>query len=115
MHHLPTHSIPIEPEVDDVVFTRKLPQLTDDLLAIPAGEYYPPIDGIVFTITQHDGKLFAAETGQPAEAIKLYKVTDALVGFRLKRTRLDFIRGDGGFRALIVKSPFMTVEVPRAM
>lgn len=106
-------SIPIETEVENVVFTRKLPELTEALREALVGEYDPPVDGIVFTVTAREGKVFVAQTGSPAEEIKLYKLTDELVGFRRERVRFDFVRAEGAIRKVVVKTPNMTLEAPR--
>jgi CubicO group peptidase (beta-lactamase class C family) len=106
-------SVPIEPAVDDIVFARKPPELTQDAIDALVGEYDPPIDGIVFTVTAHAGKVYIAQTGSAPEEIKPYKLTDDVVGFNLKRDRLDFVRENGAATRLVYKSPFMTLEAPR--
>jgi hypothetical protein len=40
-------------------------------------------------------------------------LTDELVGFRWKRTRLDFVREQGGIRRLELKTPDMTIPAVR--
>lgn len=106
-------SIPIETEVENVTFIRKQPELSEDIIAALVGEYDPPVDGITFTITAHEGKVYAAQTGSPPEEIKPYKLDDNLVGFRMKRFRLDFVRENDAFTHLVFKAPFMTLEAPR--
>lgn len=106
-------AVPIEPAVEDVVFTRKAPELTDDLIASLVGEYELPMEGMSISVTAHEGQLYAAQTGQPAEQLSLYRVTEALVGFKMERTRLDFVREDGGISRLLLKAPGMTLEARR--
>jgi CubicO group peptidase (beta-lactamase class C family) len=106
-------SIPIEEAVGNVVFTRKQPELTQAIIESIVGEYDPPIEGMRFTITAHEGKVYAAQTGSPPEEIKLYKLTDDLVGFRLQRTRLDFVRQKDRITRIVIKMPSMTLEAPR--
>lgn len=106
-------SIPIEPEVGDVTFTRKRPELPDDIIAAIVGEYDLPLDGIIITITTHEGKVYAAQTGDPPEEIKPYKLDDDLVGFRIKRSRMDFVREGNTIAQLVLKTPYMTLEAPR--
>ncbi|MFW6184776.1 MAG: serine hydrolase [Chloroflexota bacterium] len=106
-------SVPIEPAVEDVVFTRKAPELTEALINALVGVYELPMDGMSVTVTTNEGKLYAAQTGQPAEQMTLYRVTDALVGFKIERTRLDFVREDGRVMRLLLKAPDMTLEAPR--
>jgi CubicO group peptidase (beta-lactamase class C family) len=106
-------SIPIEPAVDDVIFVRKQPELTEDIIDALIGEYNSPIDGIAFAITAHAGKVYVAQTGSPPEEIKPYKVNDAVVGFRLKRIRLDFVNQNKEFTHIVIKTPDMTIEASR--
>ncbi|HZG68056.1 MAG TPA: serine hydrolase, partial [Herpetosiphonaceae bacterium] len=82
-------SIPIEPEVENATFTRKPPELTGDLIALLVGEYDPPVDGIVFTVTANDGKIYVAQTGSPPEEITPYRLQDEVVSFRTKRARFE--------------------------
>jgi len=103
-------SIPLEPEVENIVFTRKLPDLDDATIAALVGEYDLPIDGIAFTITAHDGKIYATETGTSARELTLYKVDDHLVGFMMERIRLDFMRENGKFSEMIFKGQYTTLE-----
>lgn len=106
-------SIPIETEVENVTFTRKQPELTEEIIAALIGEYDPPIDGITYTITAHEGKIYATETGNPPKEIKPYKLNDNLVGFRMDRSRLDFMRENDTITRLVFKTPFMTLEAQR--
>ena len=106
-------SIPIEPEVENVTFTRKRPELTDDLIAELVGIYDPPVDGVVFTITAHEGKVYAAQTGNPPKEITPYKLNDNLVGFRMDRARLDFVRENDAITRMVWKAFSMTLEAPK--
>jgi CubicO group peptidase (beta-lactamase class C family) len=106
-------SVPIETAVDNVSFTRKQRELTEELIAMLIGHYDPPIEGISFTITAHDGKVYAAQTGNPPEEIKPYKLGDDIMGFMLKRNRFDFVRENDRIARLLLKTPFMTLEAPR--
>jgi CubicO group peptidase (beta-lactamase class C family) len=106
-------SIPIEEAVENIIFTRKPPELSKEILAALIGEYATPVEGMAITITAHTGKVHAAQTGQPPEEIKAYKLTDDLVGFRLKRARLDFVREKGGIHRMVLKTPDMTIEATR--
>jgi CubicO group peptidase (beta-lactamase class C family) len=106
-------SIPLEPEVDDIVFRRKQPELSEALVAALVGEYDTPVKGVSFSITAHAGKVYAAQSGSPPEEIKPYTLNPKLVGFRMKRSRLDFVRQDDLITQLVLKTPFMTLEAPR--
>lgn len=106
-------SVPIEPEVDNVTFVRKAPELSKEIVSALLGEYDPPVEGMTFTITSHEGKIYATQTGSPPEEIKPYVVSDELVGFRMKRARLDFELKNNAATRLIIKAPFMTLEAPR--
>ena len=106
-------SIPIEPEVENVTFTRKQPELTADLIARLAGEYASAVEGMAFTVTAHERKLYVAQTGCPPEEITPYKLQDDAVSFRSKRGRFEFVREDQAVVRLLFKTPFMTLEAPR--
>ena len=106
-------SIPFETEVEDILFTRKPPELSAEILAALVGEYQTPVEGMVFTVTVQAGKIYLAQTGAAPEVIKPYKLEQAVVGFRLKRIRLDFIREKNGFPRLVIKSPDFTIEAKR--
>jgi len=106
-------SIPIEPAVENVIFVRKPPEPPEKLLTALGGVYILPVDGIDMTITNHEGRVFATQTGSSAEEIKCYKLTDDLVGFRMKRNRLDFERVNNVITRLTIKGPGMTLEALR--
>ncbi|NOY61524.1 MAG: serine hydrolase [Calditrichaeota bacterium] len=106
-------SIPIEPEIENLIFTRKRPELTDDLIAELVGIYDPPVDGVEFTITAHKGKIYAAQTGNPPKELIPYKLSDNLVGFKMDRSRLDFLRENDVINRLVWKSFSMTLEAPK--
>ena len=106
-------SIPIEPAVDNVIFRRKQPELSEMLLAALLGDYEFPIAGLALTLTAHEGKVYATQTGGAPEEITCYKLSDVLVGFKLQRTRLDFACADGRVTSLALKSPGLTLEGTR--
>jgi CubicO group peptidase (beta-lactamase class C family) len=106
-------SIPIEPEVENVTFTRKEPELAEALVNALVGEYVTPIAGVAFTMTAHEGKIYAAQTGTPPTEIKCYKATDDVVGFRMDRVRLDFVREGDRITGIVIKTPSMTLEAER--
>lgn len=106
-------SIPIEDTVGNVTFVRQQPQLTADIVAALVGEYDLPVEGMTFTITAHEDKIYAAQTGGAPEEITAYKLNDDLVGFRLRRSRLDFVREGKTITHLVLKAPNMTLEAPR--
>lgn len=106
-------SIPIEPEVDDVVFKRKQPELTKDVIAAIVGEYIPPVEGIIITVAIKEGKIYIAQTGGSYEEMKPYKISDDMICFKIKRNRIDILLDKGTAQKLIYKEPFMTLEAPR--
>ena len=87
--------------------------LTADLLAALVGKYDTPIDGVALSITAHNGKVYATLTGESPEEIKLYRFDPELIGFRMKRNRLDFVRQNGAITRLIFKTPDITLEAPK--
>jgi hypothetical protein len=103
-------SVPIEPAVDNAVFTRKQPQLNETILTALLGDYAFPVDELAIIIIAHAGKVYATQTGGVPEDITCYKLTDALVGFKIRRMRLDFAYADGRITGLALKSPGMTLD-----
>jgi hypothetical protein len=106
-------SIPIEPEVENVIFTRKPPELSKDWVTALLGEYDPGIEGVTFTITACEGKVYLTQTGSPPEEMNIYSVNNASVEFRIKRNRFDFIRENNVFTCMIIKTPDLTLTAPR--
>ena len=106
-------SIPIEPAVENLVFTRKPPEVSAEILAALVGEYATPIAGVAFTVTTHAGKVYLADTGKPPAEIKPYKLNDDLVGFRIEHSRFDFMREKNGITRILLKTPDMTLEAVR--
>jgi len=106
-------SIPLEPDVENIIFTRKHPELSAEIIAALVGEYTTPIDGFAFTVTAHAEKVYATPTGEPAEEIKPYKLNDDWVGFKFKRFRLDFAREKDVITRMLLKTPDMTLEASR--
>ncbi len=107
-----TVSLPIEPAVDNVIFRRKAPTLSPELIAALCGEYEPPVAGMTVTISAQADKFYYTQTGGAAQEIKPYLLTDELIGFRLERLRLDFTRGQDKITHLTLKMPGMTLEAP---
>ena len=103
-------SVPLEPAVDNIIFTRKPLELSQDLIAALVGEYATQIEGIAFTISAHEGKVYIAQTGSSADEIKPYKLTDECLGFRLKRDRFDFVREKDAITRMVLKTPDLTLE-----
>jgi len=87
--------------------------LTEDIISGIVGEYLPPIDGITFTVSLKEGKIYLAQTGGTFEEIKPDKTSEDLVSFKMKRNRIDFVLENGAAKKLIFTEPFMTFEAPR--
>jgi CubicO group peptidase (beta-lactamase class C family) len=108
-------SIPIEPSVDNILFTRKKPVLPDDTLCALTGDYDSSIPGLRFTVTIAGGHVFLSQSDAPPQRILPHKVHPSSVAFTQKRTRLEFIRENDLFSLLIVKTPDMTIEARRTL
>lgn len=106
-------AMPIESAVDDVVFSRKALELSDDVRAALVGQYEPPIEGLTFTVTERQGKLYLTQTGGIAQELEARTLTEGLVGFTSKEGRIDFVRVNDVVTTLILKTPFMTLEALR--
>jgi CubicO group peptidase (beta-lactamase class C family) len=107
-------AVPIEPAVDNIIFKRKQPQLTPEMVAALLGDYETPIEGLAFTISANEEKLYLTQTGGAPEEIKAYKLTDEVIGLSLRRTRFDFTReSDGTIVHLTIKALGMTLTAVR--
>ena len=106
-------SIPIEPAVENVTFTRKEPEIAEAVVTALVGEYATAIEGLAFTVTAHEGKIYVAQTGAPPTEITCYKVAHDVVGFRMERARLDFVREGDTITGIVIKTPGMTLEAER--
>ncbi len=106
-------SIPIEEAVENVVFTRKAPELGAEIAAAVAGVYETPVAGVAFSVTVHEGKVYLTETGEAPLELALWRVSDGLVTFRWKRSRFEFVRENGAVSRLVLKSPDLTLEATR--
>ena len=106
-------SLPMEPSVENLVFTRTQPELDAGLTAALLGVYHTSVEGLAFTISAHEGKFYVIQSGGAPQEIKPYKVSAEWVGFRLKQNRFDFERGAQGIQRLVLKTPDMTLEAVR--
>ncbi len=106
-------SIPIEPTVDNVIFKRRPIEIPQEIVAELVGEYVTSIPGVDLKIASRNGRLYVIETGGPAEEVKPYTLTDALVGFMTSRARFDFVRDGNVVLKVVVKTPAATVEAKR--
>jgi uncharacterized protein DUF3471 len=78
-------SIPIEPAVKDVIFTRRPVSLSPEQMAALTGEYDLPFEGLMLTILhKSDGKLFAQITGQTEIELIPYRMTADSSEFNFK-------------------------------
>lgn len=106
-------SIPIEPAIDNIIFKRKALELPQTIINAVVGQYDPPLEGVTYNVTQKQGKIFFAETGGVAEEITACLLTDERIGFKMRDTRLDFVREKDAITQVILKSPFRTLEASR--
>ena len=106
-------SVPIEPAVENIIFTRKQPELNGEIIAALVGKYDTPINGVAFSVTTHEGKVYIADTGGTAEEVKPYKMSDDTIGFKWKRVRFDFVREKDSINRMVVKTPTITIEALR--
>lgn len=106
-------SVPMEPTVDNISFTRKQPELSEQILAALAGEYESPVAGLSFAVAVRDGKVYVAQSGEAPAEVKARTLTAGIVGFKMEGVRLDFVRDGQAISRLVIKAPGMTLEAPR--
>ncbi len=107
-------SIPLEGEVDDILFKRCPPELSQELVEALIGRYDTPVEGLGFAVTSRLDKVYITQTGGPPQEVKAYKLTDEWIGFTMGRARLDFARQEGEIRRLLFKGPATTLEAVRS-
>jgi hypothetical protein len=105
-------AVPLEGAVEDILFKRKQPKLSEALLKALAGVYVSPIEGLAFTVTVRDGKVFLAWTGGTPDEHKAYLLNDDWVGFKDKRGRIrfDFAREGERVTRVAMKQEGLTLE-----
>ncbi len=106
-------SVPIEPAVPNIVFTRKAPELEPETVAALVGLYQPPVAGMSIAISSAQGKLFMTVEGSPAKELMVHKVSSEMVGLRFDRARLEFEREGGRFARLVYKADGLTLVAER--
>lgn len=106
-------SVPLEPAVKDILFTRGQLALPAEIIESLIGEYVSPIEGIAFTATAGNGKVFITQTGGTPIEITPFKHTHDAVEFKAKRFRIEFLRADNAFDRLVVKTMHEILEARR--
>ena len=107
-------SIPIEQEVDPIVFRRAAVVLSAEQRAAIVGEYVPEIEGLVFTISTAGDSVVFAQSGSPPQKMKPYRADSVVIGFKLEGSRIDvMLASDGRGERLVLKSSGLTLEAPR--
>ncbi len=106
-------SMPIEPAVENQVFTRKQPEVDGEIIAMLVGRYDTPIEGVSFSVAAQEGKVTITQTGGTAMEVSPYKISDDTIGFKWKRNRFDFVREKAAINRMALKTPAMTIEALR--
>lgn len=108
-------SIPLEPEVEDLVFRRKAPTLSDAQRKGIVGEYIPEMEGIRFSVSETKGTLYLAQTGAAPQEMSPYRADGSCIAFRVDRARIEFpLDPQGNAERLVVKAQDATLEAARA-
>jgi hypothetical protein len=110
-------SVPIEPEVENVIYKRKPIVVDEAALAAIVGVYAMPFEGMDLFVTLKQGKAYMHLTGQTDDELLPYRHTAEGIEFKLKsdeRNRLEIVRGAGGaFHLAILKQPGTVFQAPR--
>jgi CubicO group peptidase (beta-lactamase class C family) len=106
-------SIPLAIGVPDIVFTRTPLALGELTLSAIAGEYDSGIDGLIFSVSHKNGKLYWQESEQVEYEVKPCHECGSEVECQVNRSRVVFIQADGVFKRLILKTPDGTYEASR--
>jgi CubicO group peptidase (beta-lactamase class C family) len=106
-------AVPIEPEVDDVRFRRKRMVLDPEIVTEVQGRFDTAIEGLSFSVSASDEKLFVTQSGGTPEELEPVSLTEDVVRLRHKRTRFEFQRSGARSERLTIKVPGMTLQAVR--
>ncbi|MFW6387844.1 MAG: serine hydrolase, partial [bacterium] len=102
-------SIPIEPEVEPVVFRRAPVVLSPEQRAAVEGQYEPEIEGLTFSIFASGEAVMFSQSGSSPQKMHPYRADSAVIGFKLEGSRIDaMLASDGTAERLVLKSSGMT-------
>jgi len=103
-------SIPVEPMVDAVIFSRKPIPLSDETRKAISGEYETDIDGVKFTISHRNQQVYASDAdGIPVE-IHPYRFNAQKLSFKTQHTYLDFMLNEGTVNRLVITVSDTVIE-----
>ena len=103
--------IPLAPEISDIVFVRKPITLDELTLSAIAGQYDAGIDGVMFSLSHKNGKIYWQESsGQPAVVALPCNDRGAEVELRINQSTVCFFQTDGKFTRLVLKTSGATYE-----
>jgi hypothetical protein len=77
-------SLPLEPQVDPIVFKRKPIAIDADRLAKLAGCYALPIEGMELAVVLKQDRLFMAVTGQAEQELLPRRAAESSIEFQVK-------------------------------
>ncbi len=110
-------SMPIEPNVPNVTFTRKALVVPEAELAALAGVYDMPYEGLALTVTVKQGRAYCSMTGETETELAPYRVSATGVEFQFKadpKTRLELLRNaEGVYHLAVLKEMGMVYHAPR--
>lgn len=110
-------SVPVEPTVDNVIFTRKPLEIDEAELGAIAGVYDMPFEGMDVTITVKQGRIYSHATGQVEAELVPYRRQETSIEFLLKedtKVRFEMVKNEQGvYHLMILKQPGAVFNAPR--
>ncbi len=114
-------SLPIEPEVQPVIFKRKPLVLDIETLSSLAGRYALPIEGMELTVALKKDRLFMAVTGQTERELLPRRASPSALEFQVKGATEVFLEfqqdADRAYRSVLLKQVgqvFQATRIPEA-
>ena len=109
--------LPLEPEVEAVLFKRKSIVVAGDTLAALVGRYDLPIEGLELAVVLKQDKLFMVITGQTEQELLPRRMPDGGIEFQVKGAmdvRLEFQKDARGvYHLAILKQPSQVFKAAR--
>ena len=108
--------LPIEPDIDDMTFTRKALTPSEALAQQLAGRYDFPSQGQEVVVSLKEGDLYIALTGQPEKKLACVSLADSKQVFHFNKDSdsvLEFLNPNNTVQQLVIKKPGETYECRR--
>ncbi|RJF91865.1 serine hydrolase [Noviherbaspirillum saxi] len=98
-------SLALAEGVPDIVFTRKPIMLSPETTSAISGAYDGDVEGLVFSISGKDGKIYWQQMNEPAIEARPCKFDGSDLELRVSQSRVLLIQTDRKFTHLVLQTP----------